>query len=302
MIRTRWLQQNFSPARNDKCENYFVTLHLYQNIYSIDKNCDTLFPFYYFVSLMKGLLFFLGLALFVGGILLLDIYSLFAWLLILIGGGLLVYIIYRRFKYVIDEENRQQREFNERRMRQIQEKRRENETHLIETMASYDAQFGICSNFIYQKHWGYDSNFKYINYVRVYEQTKVIVVNDIVLYFNDIISCDLQDTTSVIHGKSIISSTSKNSNVLKSAIIGGAIAGPLGAAVGAGAFGQKNVSGEITHEKDTVNHKYVLTIFIKSLTMPQLELNFGNDGKIAKQTYALINAILAIMNDSKMYE
>lgn len=142
--------------------------------------------------------------------------------------------------------------------------------------ASLDAQFGECVKNI--------ENYYSDISIRVYDKSCVVAVNGQVFEFKDLISCNIVDNAN----GATISTSADSGNMIGRAIVGGAIAGPVGAAIGGGTAKR---SGEVE-----IVHKYVVCLYLRNLQTPSIQIDSGIHFDLANEIYGLFNAIISSSN------
>ena len=128
------------------------------------------------------------------------------------------------------------------------------------------------------------------NDILVFQKQKIIIIDKKEYDFGDILSCSILDEH--IEDTPIYQVTrTKTSSMLGRAAIGALTLGVAGAVVGA-----------VTAKKETISTKsdtshlesYIVKIGIRSIKEPSITLKYGNNKAKAEETYALIQAIIAM--------
>lgn len=145
-------------------------------------------------------------------------------------------------------------------------------------VAALDTKYGTCTKSI--KWWFDDST----NLIRLYEDSKTIVIKGEVYSFSDIIGVDYVDKP---HAGTAATTNTDNMNMVGRAIVGGLVAGGLGAVVGAATAKQHTTYN--TNEA----HDYVILINTKNLSKPLIELRISNNISQVNEVMATLNALIA---------
>lgn len=148
--------------------------------------------------------------------------------------------------------------------------------------AALDTEYGICTKSI---KWWFDES---TTLIRLYEKSKTIVIMDEAYSFSDIIGVDYIDK--IPHGGTVATTKTDNVNMAGRAIVGGLVAGGLGAAVGAATAKQQT-----TYNTNDA-HDYVILINTKILSKPLIELRISNNISQVNEVMATLNAVIAYNN------
>ena len=133
----------------------------------------------------------------------------------------------------------------------------------------------------------YNSSEKVI----ISEQKQCIVVHSKEYHFNSILGYSLIDNyNSSSHTISTSTSSTSTGNMLKRAVVGGILAGGIGAITGA-TTASKNTSSNSSTET-TIIHDYILYININSLENPSIKISIGNNYETAHKLANTINVII----------
>jgi len=159
------------------------------------------------------------------------------------------------------------------------EKCRREEIENKNKAAALDAKYGTCTKSI---KWWFDES---TNLIRVYEDSKIVVIKEDAYSFDDIIGVDYMDKLQNVRTSATI--RTDNSSMIGRAAVGGLVAGGLGAAVGAATAKQHT-----SYDNPGV-HDYVVLINTKKLSNPLIELKISNNISQVNEIIATINAVMA---------
>lgn len=113
------------------------------------------------------------------------------------------------------------------------------------------------------------------------------------LDFCSILSCSLNDNSRIQKGSVTYESKTKtdNGNMLGRAVVGGVLAGGIGAVIG-GSTASKNTQTITTHEDDIIIHDYTVVINLNNLKNPIIRISLGQDENITNEIIGLLNVIM----------
>ncbi len=140
--------------------------------------------------------------------------------------------------------------------------------------------------------------YDYDHYVMVNENTSQIMLNEHVYNFKDIINYTLSDNTTVIqkHSGGEITSTSSTDtgSMLGRAVVGGVLAGGVGAAIG-GSTAKRETTSSVAPSTTTSStiHDYLIAVTVNSLSKPIERLRLGEDGSNTNEICALLSVIIS---------
>lgn len=176
----------------------------------------------------------------------------------------------------IDEETKERRRLlTEKFQREAEEK----EKIQKEAEEKEIQKYGVCTKSI---KWWFDSK-TYL--LRVYEESKTLFIMDEEYRFSDIIGVDYIDK---IHNVGTIATTTiNNKNMAGRALVGGLLAGGLGAAVGAVTAQQQ------TSYSNSEVHDYIVLINTKILSKPLIEVRIANNIVQVNEVIATLKAVIA---------
>lgn len=141
-----------------------------------------------------------------------------------------------------------------------------------------DAKYGPCTKSII---WWFD---KYTNLVRVYGNAKVVVIKDQLYNFHSIVGVDCVDGVKEYRRTHPVK-TDNTSDVMRRAIIGGLIAGKVGALIGM-------ATAKSPVNQDNGARDYIISIYTNIVSNPIIKLEIGADYFQMEDIVATINAIV----------
>jgi len=175
-----------------------------------------------------------------------------------------------------EEETKERRRLLAERFQKEAEVRESKEKQL---MLEEEAKYGKCTKVI---KWWFDNKTVLI---RVFEDSRTIFIKDKEYKFNDLIGVSYVDEISNV--VRVATTHTDTKNMAGRAIVGGLIAGGLGAAVGAVTAKQQT-----SYSNDTP-HDYVIIINTKDLSNPLVKLKISNNLMQVNEVMATINAVIA---------
>jgi len=176
-----------------------------------------------------------------------------------------------------EEETRERRRLLAERFQKEAEERESKEK---QSKLEEEAKYGKCTKTI---KWWANSN---VVLLRIFEETQTIFIKDKEYKFDDIIGVSYVDEVNNV-GK-VATTQIDNRNMAGRAIVGGLIAGGLGAAVGAVTAKQQT-----SYCDDGRPHCYVILINTKNLSDPLVKLKISNNLMQVNEVMATLNAVIA---------
>lgn len=140
--------------------------------------------------------------------------------------------------------------------------------------------------------------YDYDHYIMVNENTSQIMLNEHIYDFRDIINYTMSDNATVIqkHSGGEISSTSSTDtgSMLGRAVVGGVLAGGVGAAIG-GSTAKRETTSSVAPTTTTSStiHDYLIAVTVNSLSDPIERLKLGEDGRSTNEICALLSVIIS---------
>ena len=140
--------------------------------------------------------------------------------------------------------------------------------------------------------------YDYDHYVMVNENTSQIMLNEHIYNFKDIINYTMSDNSTVIqkHSGGEITSTSSTDtgSMLGRAVVGGVLAGGVGAAIGGSTAKRESTSSVApTTTTSSTIHDYLVAVTVNSLSNPIERLRLGEDGHNTNEVCALLSVIIS---------
>lgn len=140
--------------------------------------------------------------------------------------------------------------------------------------------------------------YDYDHYIMVNESTSQIMLNEHVYNFKDIINYTMSDNATVIqkHSGGEITSTSSTDtgSMLGRAVVGGVLAGGVGAAIG-GSTAKRETTSSVAPTTTTSStiHDYLIAVTVNSLSNPIERLRLGEDERNTNEICALLSVIIS---------
>lgn len=140
--------------------------------------------------------------------------------------------------------------------------------------------------------------YDYDHYIMVNESTSQIMLNEHIYNFKDIINYAMSDNATVIqkHSGGEITSTSSTDtgSMLGRAVVGGVLAGGVGAAIG-GSTAKRETTSSVAPTTTTSStiHDYLIAVTVNSLSNPIERLKLGEDGRNTNEICALLSVIIS---------
>lgn len=205
------------------------------------------------------------------------------WIFIIFVVLLLVYVVFKAVRNRTERKNMKSKERRIEIEKRFELKKKESELNKLRKITEYDRCYGVCNKVIT------NPNNLNIDFVRVYEKSSVIIINDEKYDFNEIIGYNLSDNSKVIKGEISSSTTTSNASAIGRAVVGAALGGVAGAVIGGATAKQKT---EYQQGIDKTIHDYTVNINVNRLSEPLVRLHIGENEDIANEVAALINAIV----------
>lgn len=177
----------------------------------------------------------------------------------------------------IDEETKERRRKIAERFQKESEERELKAKQLELEMSS---KYGPCTKSI---KWWFDNE---TDIIRIYEETRTIFLMGEEYKFDDILGVDYIDKVS--HSVTTATTKTDSKNLASRALVGGLIAGGLGAAVGAVTAKQQTV-----YNNNNEAHDYCILVNTKNLSKPLVELRIANNISQVNEIIATLNAVIA---------
>lgn len=129
-------------------------------------------------------------------------------------------------------------------------------------------------------------------YVMVNEPQSLILLNEHVFNFKDIINYNLTDNSTTIQHHNTGTATTKTStkSMVGRAIVGDVLMGGAGAMAGA-LTAKKNTEIHLGDTTSTTKHDYTIVVNVNSISNPVERLHLGEEGKIANEILGVLSVI-----------
>lgn len=143
--------------------------------------------------------------------------------------------------------------------------------------------------------------YDYDHYIMVNESTSQIMLNEHVYSFKDIINYAMSDNATIIQkhsgGKIDSTSSTDTGSMLGRAVVGGVLAGGVGAAIG-GSTAKRETTSTVAPTTTTSStiHDYLIVVTVNSLSNPIERLKLGEDGSNTNEICALLSVIISRNN------
>lgn len=140
--------------------------------------------------------------------------------------------------------------------------------------------------------------YDYDHYIMVNESTSKLMLNEHIYNFKDIINYTMTDNATVIqnHSGGEITSTSSTDtgSMLGRAVVGGVLAGGVGAAIG-GSTAKRETTSSVAPSTTTSStiHDYMIAVTVNNLSCPIERLNLGEDERNTNEICALLSVIIS---------
>lgn len=141
-----------------------------------------------------------------------------------------------------------------------------------------DSKYGPCTKSII---WWCD---KYTNLLRVYDKAKVVLIKDQLYNFHSIVGVDYVEGVQE-YRRTHPDKNSNSSDVMKRALVGGIIAGKIGALIGA-------ATSKSPSHHDNGARDYIISIYTNIDSKPVIKLEIGADYSQMEDIVATIRAIV----------
>lgn len=129
--------------------------------------------------------------------------------------------------------------------------------------------------------------------ILLYDMNKLIVLKGKFYKFRDILSYQVTDNSMQITsgGRAISTTTTDSGSLLGRGIVGGLVAGPAGAIIGASSA-STTTQTTISDQKTTTKHHYNLYITVKDFENPVINYDFNENEEAIQECIAVLNIIL----------
>lgn len=199
----------------------------------------------------------------------------------------LLVIIFLTISLYFTNEACKKKDFEKKQIREahrikIEKEKEERENADKKKDAELEAKYGKLTKIVECKtNSSYDA-------IRIYGDTKTILLKSKPYQFKDIIDYTLVDIRSTIGGESKAITKTSTSSVLGRSAVGALVAGPAGAIIGGGSASKETI---ITQSKTKTLHSYRINVTVNSIEEPLVSLFYGSNGEMANEVLALLAVV-----------
>lgn len=153
-------------------------------------------------------------------------------------------------------------------------------------------------NSLYEKYGEPDKVIRYSNNIDneiiVFVKSSIVIIDRKELSFDDVISCSLIDDSRIERGdvSTTINTKTNTGSLIGRSVVGGLIAGPAGALIGASSA-SKTSYGTSVGPSDTKIFSYSLIIGVRRIEYPTIKIHLGNKRDLAYEILTVFNIILS---------
>ena len=126
--------------------------------------------------------------------------------------------------------------------------------------------------------------------VIVFESANKIILLGKEFDFKDILSCNMTADSRVIGGSEI---NTNNASMVGRAVVGAALAGPVGGVVGA-----VTSTKEVRNKTVGVCHDYTIVVYMNSISDPSMKIHVGYNTQATNDIMGVLNVIISRNNNS----
>ena len=123
----------------------------------------------------------------------------------------------------------------------------------------------------------------------VFEDASVLVIDDKVYPFTDILSFTLTDNEKTIVSESKSETKTDTGNMIGRAVIGGIALGGVGAIIGGTTAKSRTITSEYETSK---SHDYVVSVIVNSLSKPVIQMKLYSDTKKVQIITSILSVII----------
>lgn len=132
--------------------------------------------------------------------------------------------------------------------------------------------------------------------ILINEQNQKIWILGHDLTFSEIISCSIEEDTTIHKGKIIASTTTNSGSLLGRSLLGGLVAGPIGALVGGSTA---STTTEFQQEDDHLVRDYTVIVTVNSISNPVIRIHTGKNAPLTKELFAIFQIICSRNSQQK---
>lgn len=181
----------------------------------------------------------------------------------------IIMVIYQLVNSSKEEEIKKQKEI---------EDQERNKNKLEELKSTFNAPITKVINYDIQK------------YVFISEEKSLIMLNEHIYHFKEILDFTLSDNSVVVFTPTTSKTTTNTGSMLGRAIVGGVLTGGVGAVIGGATASQTTQTSEGTsHTK----HDYTLVITVNNLSNPVENIHIGSSENYAREISSILSIIVS---------
>ena len=133
-------------------------------------------------------------------------------------------------------------------------------------------------------------NYDIQKYVFISEEKSLIMLNEHIYHFKEILDFTLSDNSVVVFTPTTSKTTTNTGSMLGRAIVGGVLTGGVGAVIGGATASQTTQTSEGTsHTK----HDYTLVITVNNLSNPVENIHIGSSENYAREISSILSIIVS---------
>lgn len=133
-------------------------------------------------------------------------------------------------------------------------------------------------------------NYDIQKYVFISEEKSLILLNEHIYHFKEILDFTLSDNSVVVFTPTTSKTTTNTGSMLGRAIVGGVLTGGVGAVIGGATASQTTQTSEGTsHTK----HDYTLVITVNNLSNPVENIHIGSSENYAREISSILSIIVS---------
>lgn len=173
-----------------------------------------------------------------------------------------------------DIEEREKRKKEEQLMKK---KQQDNDNKLIELKTKLNAPITMVINYSFEK------------YVLFSEESSLIMINEHIYSFTDILNFSLSDNSIEVFSSTLSTTKTKTGSMVGRAIVGGILTGGIGAIIGGVTASKKTeTSGGTSHTK----HNYTLIVTINNIANPIERIYLEDNERYVNELCSLFSIVL----------
>lgn len=138
-------------------------------------------------------------------------------------------------------------------------------------------------------------NYDHKKFIIIDEHKEIIMINETLLKFRDIIDYTISDNSQIIHSATISNTSTNTGSMLGRSIVGGVVGGGIGAMIGGSTAKKTTITQGGT---STTSHDYKICVTIDSISNPTIMIELGNDEEHLREIESLL-CIIVTRNNKK---